>query len=110
MPVSTDLEARLQADLAELESRQKRVEDNLATPLPADAADRVTEAEDDAGLEAEAVTIARRIASVKRAIARIHDGTYGECVQCGEAISRERLDVRPEAALCINCARRIEDR
>lgn len=107
MPAPTDIEAKLQADLAELEERQKRVEADLATPLTADASDRVTEAEDDAGLEAEAVTIARRIASVKRALVRIHDGTYGECVQCGEAISPERLEVRPEAALCIDCARRI---
>jgi RNA polymerase-binding transcription factor DksA len=52
--------------------------------------------------------VAKEIASVKRALARIEDGVYGECVRCGEDISDARLDARPEAALCIDCARAAE--
>ena len=47
--------------------------------------------EDDAGLEAEAKTIAQEIASVERALARMRDGSYGICVRCGEKIGDERL-------------------
>jgi RNA polymerase-binding transcription factor DksA len=42
---------------------------------------------------------------VKRALARIADGTYGECVRCGGDIAPARLEARPEAALCIDCAK-----
>jgi RNA polymerase-binding transcription factor DksA len=54
------------------------------------------------------VLIEREIASVKRALGRIEDGTYGECVRCGEDIAPARLEARPEAALCIDCARSNE--
>lgn len=47
----------------------------------------------------------QQIASVDRALERIAAGTYGECVRCGGEISPARLEVRPEAALCIDCAR-----
>lgn len=100
----TTVKANLEAQLAELEARQKRVEADLATPLSTDSSERVTEMEDDAGLEAEARTISKEIASVKRALTRIEDGSYGVCVRCEEKISPERLAVRPEAALCIVCA------
>jgi DnaK suppressor protein len=61
--------------------------------------------EDDASLEAQAALVTREIASVKRALTRIESGTYGLCVRCGEEISPKRLEARPEAALCITCAR-----
>jgi RNA polymerase-binding transcription factor DksA len=64
--------------------------------------------EDDVSLEGEAALVAREIASVKRALARIDDGSYGTCVRCGEEIAPARLEARPEAALCITCARAAE--
>ena len=106
MKERTTTKAALEAQLAELESRQKRVEAELSTPLSSDSSERATEMEDDAGLEAEASTISKEIASVKRALTRIEDGSYGVCVRCDEEISPERLAARPEAALCIACAQK----
>jgi DnaK suppressor protein len=37
--------------------------------------------EDDVSLEGQAALIAREIVSVKRALTRIENGTYGECVR-----------------------------
>jgi DnaK suppressor protein len=62
--------------------------------------------EDDLSLEGQAALIAREIASVKRALTRIENDTYGECVRCGAEIAAKRLEARPEAALCIDCARK----
>lgn len=45
---------------------------------------------------------------VRAALARIEDGTYGTCVDCGTAISEPRLQVRPEAARCIDCQAKAE--
>ena len=108
MPDNEAFKARLEAELEELESRQSRIADDLAEPLNADSSEQAIEMEDDASLEGQGALIAREIASVKRALARIEDGTYGECVRCGEDIAPARLEARPEAALCINCARSNE--
>jgi DnaK suppressor protein len=48
-------------------------------------------------LEAEAEQI-------RHAQERQAAGTYGTCEECGRAISPERLEARPEATLCIDCA------
>ena len=38
-----------------------------------------------------------------QAIHRIHDGTFGECLDCGEEIGLPRLKARPTTTLCIPC-------
>lgn len=40
------------------------------------------------------------------ALRRLDAGTYGVCVDCGEAIPIERLRVRPFASRCVSCAER----
>jgi RNA polymerase-binding transcription factor DksA len=97
--------AHLEAQLVELKERQERIAQHLATPLNPDSSEQAVELEDDASLEGQAALLVREIASVQRALTRIKNGTYGECVRCGEQISAKRLEVRPEAALCIRCAR-----
>ena len=98
--------SRLEAQMAELERRQKSVADDLSEPLNPDSSERAVEKEDDASLEAQAALITREIASVQRALSRIENGTYGECVRCGGTIAPQRLEARPEAALCIECAQK----
>jgi RNA polymerase-binding protein DksA len=49
-------------------------------------------------------------AQVKAALARIEDGSYGTCVDCGQPISETRLQVRPEAARCVQCQTKAEAR
>lgn len=100
--------ARLEAQLDELEARRSRIAEDLAEPLNPDSSEQAVEMEDDASLEGQGALITREIASVKRALARIEDGTYGECVRCGAEIAPLRLEARPEAALCIDCARAAE--
>ncbi len=41
---------------------------------------------------------------VDRALQKIEDGTYGICDRCGKLISEARLEARPWAVLCIECA------
>ncbi len=40
-----------------------------------------------------------------RAIAKLEEGSYGRCDRCGGPIAPGRLEVAPESALCIDCAR-----
>lgn len=98
------LKSRLAAQLAELESRQQRISADLSEPLNPDSSERAVEMEDDASLEGEARLIEHEIVSVKNALRRLETGTYGTCVRCGDPIGVERLEARPEATLCIDCA------
>lgn len=102
-----DLEAaktRLEAELAELQDRLTRLDRDLSEPPDADSSERAVQMEDDEALEAQAALVSREIASVRRALERVEDGSYGVCTNCGDDISEQRLEVRPEAALCIDCA------
>jgi len=42
---------------------------------------------------------------VQAALWRIEDGTYGLCTSCGQPIGVERLEILPQAALCMPCQR-----
>jgi DnaK suppressor protein len=42
---------------------------------------------------------------LQRALAKIDDGSYGTCDNCGRPIAPARLEVAPESVLCIECAR-----
>jgi len=105
MPSPSAAKVVLEAQLAELEGRQQRLAQDLAEPLNRDSSEQAVEVEDDVALEQQAALIAREVASVRRALTRIENGTYGSCARCGDEIGSKRLDARPEAALCIDCAR-----
>ena len=49
-------------------------------------------------------------AAIDRALARIENGGYGTCLRCGGPIGVPRLEARPAAELCIDCAREQERR
>lgn len=99
---------RLEVQLAELEARERRIAADLSQPPDRDWDERAIEMEDDESLDGQGVLVGREIASVRRALSRIEDGTYGICVRCGDEIAPARLAARPEAALCIDCAWKAE--
>ncbi len=99
------VKARLEAQLAELEGRAARIAGDLEQPLDADFVEQAAETQDDEALGAQELLIRHEIASLRRALDRIVAGTYGQCVRCGDTIAPDRLAARPEAALCIACAR-----
>jgi RNA polymerase-binding protein DksA len=49
------------------------------------------------------------LAQIDRALARLDDGSFGVCEQCGKEIPEERLHARPWATLCID-DQRVADR
>ncbi len=50
----------------------------------------------------------RSLLDVLAARRRIADGTYGTCIECGEAIPATRLTAYLTAKRCIDCQRRHE--
>jgi DnaK suppressor protein len=72
---------------------------------PAEIASELTEMERD---DAMLAVVAAQREEVVAALARLDDGTYGRCVQCGTDLPEERLEARPEAARCVNCQQDME--
>ena len=46
---------------------------------------------------------------IRLALERLNDGTYGECLMCGDALSPKRLEAVPWAPYCIRCQEKIEN-
>ncbi|MDX6410246.1 MAG: DnaK suppressor protein, partial [Gaiellaceae bacterium] len=44
-----------------------------------------------------------RVAEIDAALGRVEGGTYGLCEACGKPIPHARLEVVPEATLCVSC-------
>jgi DnaK suppressor protein len=100
-----------QPDIARLEhERQEILEDmehlrNMAEP----SAD---EADVDAYEREKTWALVRRLQDklelIERAIGAARQGTYGICESCGERIDPARLEILPEATLCLECQRKFE--
>lgn len=50
--------------------------------------------------------VRQHVAEVEAALARVDDGTYGACEECGRPIGAARLDALPATRTCIDCAAR----
>ena len=51
-------------------------------------------------------SVRERLAEVEHALVKFDAGTYGVCEGCGQAIAPARLEAKPAAVFCINCASR----
>jgi RNA polymerase-binding transcription factor DksA len=47
--------------------------------------------------------ISDQLAEVKHALDKFEKGTYGFCDVCGQAIDPARLEILPQANLCVKC-------
>jgi DnaK suppressor protein len=43
---------------------------------------------------------------IQSAMDRINQGSYGLCLSCKEPIAEERLELSPDAVICVKCSRR----
>lgn len=44
-----------------------------------------------------------KLKATNDALQKIEKGTYGKCENCGETIPEKRLEVLPEAKICLKC-------
>ena len=98
------IEAKLTGSLEELEERLANVNKDMSKSHSADSSEQAVERENDEVLEGIAQETQAAIQDVRAALARIGEGSYGECAKCGEAINPERLEALPETVHCVSCA------
>jgi DnaK suppressor protein len=107
------LRKQLETRLEEIERRLHRIERNRrreSNALDPDWQEQATVRQNDEVLDGLEEEEKRQIAAIQAALKRMQDGTYGDCVTCGEAIARARLQALPYAVQCITCASRAEHR
>jgi len=46
---------------------------------------------------------------VEKALARIREGSFGECINCGKEINAKRLEAVPWTRHCIDCQEKLEN-
>jgi RNA polymerase-binding protein DksA len=90
-----------------LEDETGELVSGSADQHPADTATETFDRELAVTLEDNAESV---LAAIEQALARIEEGTYGICVNCGKPIAPERLEALPYAELCIDCKRELERR
>lgn len=88
----------LRAQLAELGHGAKGLDYD---PNFADSSQVTAERGENEALVQKLVT---GLAEVEHALHKLEDGRYGLCEKCNRPIAPARLEARPEARLCIDCA------
>lgn len=53
-------------------------------------------------------TLERRLEQTISAMRAIDKGLYGVCERCGQPIDPARLEVKPDATLCLKCQQEVE--
>jgi DnaK suppressor protein len=48
------------------------------------------------------------LARIEAALRRLDEDEFGYCVECGEAIAMNRLEIDPAASHCIRCAAKLD--
>ena len=101
---TTEAKRELIRRLAELQGRLHEIEHTLESHNTRDWEELAVEREGDEVLEDLGNAGKAEIAQIRAALARIEDGTYGDCAKCGDPISAERLETLPATPFCKNCA------
>lgn len=72
-------------------------------PLNADFEEQAIELENDQVLDALDGQIRAELKQIEKTLARIDEGMYGECEDCGKPIAAKRMEALPYTTRCIDC-------
>lgn len=95
--------------LSRLESERKRLSDELErlrTSVASTQGGQEEAAIENYELEKQLILkeqIEGSLAEIQRALRKLEEGTYGLCEKCGRRIDPARLEVIPQASLCVDC-------
>src|SRR3954463_3777557 len=101
--VAAELEARAAAIRAELAGLTEAPEDFGVIQFGKRAGDATNVAAEQLSRVGAHDQLQVLLADIDRARAKIADGTYGRCDECGEPIGEARLEALPWAGKCVSC-------
>ena len=102
------LRARLHGDMAQMEDGALNKDHSRTTSMPSDMAELGSSNFDQEFTLSLLGSEKNALDQIEAAIARIEDGSYGQCETCGVKIPKSRLDAVPYAARCVRCASQQE--
>ena len=73
-----------------------------------DIADRAANSYTKEFLFAQSNNDRQLLGMVENALGRIREGTFGECINCGNEINPKRLEAVPWTRYCIECQEKLE--
>ena len=101
------LETR-QQDLRRMVSRTEQDGRTVDEESTQDIADRAASSYNKEFLFHQSNNDRQLLQMVENALARVHEGTFGECISCGKEINAKRLEAVPWTRYCIECQEKME--
>ena len=101
--IATLLAERADAVRAELEGLTEAPEDFGVIQFGKRAGDATNVAAEQLSRVSAHEQLLVLLADIERARAKVADGTYGRCDECGDPIGDARLEALPWAAECVRC-------
>lgn len=95
---------QLEKELARLVQRVGTIEGDLRQTKDPDWPEQAIQLENDEVLKGLDTMSRAEVVRIRAALARIANGTYGSCANCGQAIAVERLDAIPSTITCRTCS------
>ncbi len=112
MPTREELIAKERIRLLEEEARingaLERLREALKEEVDVDAEEGDPDLIEREKNVALVIQLEHKLEGIHAAMRAIDKGTYGLCERCGKEIDVERLEVRPDATLCVRCQAEVE--
>ena len=109
---------KVEAFKKRLEERQKELRTNVSRneqdgraadlDTAQDIADRASSSYQKEFLFHQSSNDRQILQMVEAALSRIREGTFGECISCGNEINVKRLEAVPWTRYCIECQEKLE--
>jgi DnaK suppressor protein len=109
---------KLEAFKKRLEDRQRELRENVSRneqdgraadlDTAQDIADRASSSYQKEFLFHQSSNERQLLQMVEGALSRIREGTFGECISCGNEINSKRLEAVPWTRYCIECQEKLE--
>ncbi len=110
------LKARLEAQIKTLAIKDRELRGSLAADEVASRNAFMEAHEGSVAVEASDEVVAQlhheraELTAAQEALERMERGEYGVCIECGDPIGLQRLEVVPDAACCVTCQGEVEHR
>ena len=97
-----------QQDLRRMVSSRQQDGRNQGEDIAQDIADKAASSYNKEFLFTQSTNERQMLGMVDSALARIREGTFGECISCGNEINAKRLEAVPWTRYCIECQEKLE--
>jgi DnaK suppressor protein len=97
-----------QAELRRMVSSRQQDGRNQGEDIAQDIADKAASSYNKEFLFTQSTNERQMLGMVDSALSRIREGSFGECISCGNEINAKRLDAVPWTRYCIECQEKLE--